>query len=116
MSISSDAFLTALKAASHTSPGPPTKVTTVRFAALPGQQLIDWGGAQRWLGAEQGDANELRQRAERLGGHTALFRGGDRSAEVFHPLPAALHELHRRLKQAFDPRGILNPGRMYAAL
>jgi glycolate oxidase FAD binding subunit len=35
---------------------------------------------------------------------------------VFHPLPAPLLALHRRLKHSFDPAGILNPGRMYREL
>ncbi|MGB5718313.1 MAG: FAD-linked oxidase C-terminal domain-containing protein, partial [Gammaproteobacteria bacterium] len=50
------------------------------------------------------------------GGHATLFRGGDRDGEVFHPLQAALLSLHQRLKQTFDPAGILNPGRMYREL
>jgi glycolate oxidase FAD binding subunit len=37
----------------------------------------------------------------------------DKSVGAFHPLPATLHELHRRLKAVFDPAGILNPGRLY---
>ena len=37
----------------------------------------------------------------------------DRSAAVFQPLPATLQAIHRRLKQALDPQGIFNPGRMY---
>lgn len=36
--------------------------------------------------------------------------------EVFQPLPPALLALHRRLKAALDPRGILNPGRIYPEL
>ena len=35
---------------------------------------------------------------------------------VFQPLPPALLALHRRLKAALDPRGILNPGRIYPEL
>jgi glycolate oxidase FAD binding subunit len=45
-------------------------------------------------------------------GHATLFRGGERAAGVFHPLAPALAKIHRRLKDAFDPAGILNPGRM----
>ena len=44
-----------------------------------------------------------------------IFRNGDGN-EVFHPLPGPLLALHRRLKQRFDPAGILNPGRMYPDL
>ena len=82
---------------------------------LPGRQLVEWGGAQRWL---RGDATgeAIRAKAEQVRGHATLFRGGDRTGEVFHPLPAPLMSLHRNLKRAFDPRGLLNPGRMYADL
>ena len=75
-------------------------------------QLIEWGGGLRWARGEL-DALTLRSTAERLGGHATLFRGGDRAAGVFHPLRPALMKIHRRLKDAFDPASILNPGRMY---
>jgi glycolate oxidase FAD binding subunit len=82
---------------------------------LPGKQLIEWGGAQRWLRSEA-DADIVRAAAARAGGHATLFRGGDRDGEVFHPLPPAIMTFHRRLKQAFDPGGIFNRGRLYAEL
>jgi glycolate oxidase FAD binding subunit len=83
--------------------------------ALPGAQLIEWGGALRWL-VSQGDPRTIRESAQRAGGHAALFRGGDKSAGVFQPLAPALMELHRKLKREFDPQGVFNPGRMYADL
>ncbi|HUI99736.1 MAG TPA: glycolate oxidase subunit GlcE [Usitatibacter sp.] len=75
-------------------------------------QLVDWGGGVRWI---RGDLDPLaiRSSADRAGGHATLFRGGDKSAGVFHPLAPAVLKIHRRLKAAFDPAGILNPGRMY---
>jgi glycolate oxidase FAD binding subunit len=82
---------------------------------LPGKQLIEWGGAQRWLRSEA-DADIVRAAAARAGGHATLFRGGDRDGEMFHPLPPAIMTFHRRLKQAFDPGGIFNRGRLYAEL
>jgi glycolate oxidase FAD binding subunit len=80
--------------------------------ALAGTQLIEWGGALRWLNSTA-DAKTIREAAARAGGHATLFRGGDRSAGVFQPLPPVLMKLHRNLKQAFDPSGIFNPGRLY---
>ena len=79
---------------------------------LEGDTLLDWGGAQRWLRSEQ-SAETIRSTVESVGGHATLFRGGDRSGEIFHPLQPALLSLHQRLKKTFDPAGILNPGRMY---
>jgi glycolate oxidase FAD binding subunit len=83
--------------------------------ALGGRQLIEWGGALRWLAGE-GDAGKVRHRASELGGHATLFRGGEREGEVFQPLVPPLMALHRRLKAAFDPAGIFNPGRLYQGL
>ena len=77
----------------------------------PKAQLVEWGGGLRWT---PGPVNtlDLRSSVERLGGHATIFRGGD-GADVFHPLRPALAKIHKRLKVAFDPAGILNPGRMY---
>lgn len=80
---------------------------------LPGEQLLEWGGALRWLrsGAETAT---VRAAAARAGGHATLFRAQDKSGGAFAPLPPVLARLHRELKKAFDPAGVLNPGRLYA--
>ena len=80
---------------------------------LPGPVLIEWGGAQRWLRGTV-DAADLRALAEKAGGHATLFRGGDKSGGVFAPLSPGLMEVHRKLKQSFDPYGVFNPGRLYS--
>jgi glycolate oxidase FAD binding subunit len=80
---------------------------------LPGAQLIEWGGALRWL-KTNADAATVRAAAARAGGHATLFRATDKSAGAFAPLPPVLARLHRELKRAFDPAGILNPGRLAA--
>ncbi len=74
-------------------------------------QFIDWGGALRWVRSER----PLWETAAALGGHATRWRAGD-AGEVFQPLPAGLMALHRRLKAAFDPQGILNPGRLFEGL
>jgi glycolate oxidase FAD binding subunit len=79
---------------------------------LQGEQCIEWGGAQRWL-KTTASAAEIRAAAEQVGGHATLFKGGDKSVGVFHPLQPAVERIHRNLKNAFDPAGIFNPGRMF---
>lgn len=84
-------------------------------AALPlklaGHWFLDWGGALRWLRSDEPPAKVFAVVGE-AGGHATLFRGeGD--GQVFQPLPAQLLTLHRNLKQAFDPAGLFNPGRLY---
>lgn len=78
---------------------------------LPGRWLLDWGGAQRWYA---GDAmpTQVRRAAEHAQGHATLYRGHAGESR-FHPLSAPVAALHRRLKAALDPSGILNPGRLY---
>jgi len=87
---------------------------TAPYRDLGGEQLIEWGGALRWLVAgAPTDAAEVRAWTRGNGGHATLFRATDKAAGAFHPLPDALHQLHRRLKATFDPAGILNRGRLY---
>jgi len=87
--------------------------STAPFTDLGGDQLIEWGGALRWLAAgARTDAAKVRAWASSQGGHATLFRAQDRSVEAFHPLPPVLAGLHKRLKATFDPNGILNPGRL----
>lgn len=78
---------------------------------LPGKLLITWGGAERWLKSDAAAA-DIRARITPHGGHATQYSGA-KSNGVFHPLPAAHMKYQQRLKQQFDPRGILNPGRMY---
>jgi glycolate oxidase FAD binding subunit len=80
-----------------------------------GEQCIEWGGALRWLQTSV-PAKAVRERAQSLGGHATLFRGGDRAQGVFTPLTAPLAAIHQRLKDEFDPARIFNPGRMYEGL
>ena len=88
--------------------------STAPDAGLDGLRAIEWGGAQRWYA---GELAAVRGAAARLGGHAVLYRAPEslRCREgAFAPLAPAMLALHRRLKKSFDPRGILNPGRLYA--
>jgi glycolate oxidase FAD binding subunit len=82
---------------------------------LPGQQLVEWGGAQRWLCTPL-PAAQVREAAAAAGGHATLFRGADKSAGVLTPLKPPLDRIHRELKAAFDPDRVFNPGRLYPGL
>jgi glycolate oxidase FAD binding subunit len=79
---------------------------------LPGEQMIEWNGALRWL-RTRADAAAVRAAAQRAGGHASLFRAADKAAGAFAPLSPVLLRLHRELKAAFDPAGIFNRGRLY---
>jgi FAD/FMN-containing dehydrogenase len=80
--------------------------------SLPGQTLIEWGGAQRWL-RSRAPVAELRHAAAQAGGHATLFRGATAADAVFTPLDATQQRLQQQLKRAFDPQGLFNRGRLY---
>jgi glycolate oxidase FAD binding subunit len=82
---------------------------------LSGEQLLEWGGAQRWI-CTSAPASHLREVAAAVGGHAVLFRSRDKSAGTFAPLPGALQRIHEELKRAFDPQRIFNPGRLLPGL
>lgn len=67
-------------------------------------RLIDWGGAQRWLTEPPGEVEA---------GYATRVKSSAPDASRFAPLPAYQMRIHKNLKAAFDPKGILNPGKMY---
>jgi glycolate oxidase FAD binding subunit len=74
---------------------------------LPGELLLDWGGAQRWLLSNH-TAETLSEIARSAGGHLRPYH---QRQPV--PLSPGLMLLHQRLKAAFDPAGILNPDQFF---
>lgn len=114
-------FWTGLREMTHSFLQPhnaPLWRLAVRSATPPlglGEEWIDWGGAQRWLRSDH-DAAAVRHAATQAGGHALVFSGGDRTGEVFHPLSPAVELIHQRLKKAFDPQRLFNPGRWYPEL
>lgn len=76
-----------------------------------GKWFIDWGGSLRWCKTNE-DAQKIRNHVEAVGGHATIFRN-DVVDDVFHPLPDSIKQIHTRLKYAFDPDKVINPGKMY---
>jgi glycolate oxidase FAD binding subunit len=88
------------------------------FPAAPA--IADWGGGLIWLNLDgtSDSAAQLRLRAAKTGGHATLISASEEtrmSIGVFQPQPAPLAALTKRVKESFDPLGILNPGRVYAS-
>lgn len=81
---------------------------------LPGDQLIDWAGAQRWLKSDA-SGSEIRRIVSAAGGHATCFSHGVDDSP-FQPLATPLLRYHRQLKAQLDPHGVFNPGRMYAEI
>jgi glycolate oxidase FAD binding subunit len=81
--------------------------------------FYDWAGGLVWLdvpSTADGSTAAIRAAIAPATGHATLIRAPATlraSIEVFQPQPPALAALTRRMKEAFDPAGILNPGRMY---
>jgi glycolate dehydrogenase FAD-binding subunit len=88
----------------------------------PAQMLYDWAGGLIWLALDPSDdagAAHVRRAVAAIGGHATLIRApaAVRAAiDVFAPQDAAVAALTRRVKESFDPKGVLNPGRMWAGI
>lgn len=84
--------------------------------------LYDWSGGLVWISCGDGQIHDddIRDAVTMVGGgHATLVRADAAvraSCDVFQPQPSALAALSRRLKQQFDPHGVLNPGRMVASM
>jgi glycolate oxidase FAD binding subunit len=84
------------------------------------EYFYDWAGGLIWAALPAtGDGGAARVRAALKGGHATLIRApaAIRTAvPVFEPQEAELAALTRRVKESFDPKGVLGPGRMYAGV
>lgn len=104
-----------------TAPGQGAALASAIRGAIAGRHFFDWGGGLIWLAvdADEAAARVVREAVRRHGGHATLIRAPEdlRAAiDVFEPLSEPLTRLQQRVKASFDPDGILNPGRMYAAI
>jgi glycolate oxidase FAD binding subunit len=89
----------------------PSTTPPLQIAAEP---LIDWGGALRWYGGELSGC-DVRGLVVAARG-TAMRWRGEGSGTRFHPLAPAVEEIHKRLKNSFDPQGLFNRGRLLVDL
>lgn len=86
------------------------------------QMFYDWGGGLVWLAmpfAGEPDAAAIRSAVAAVGGHATLVRAPASvraSVDVFAPEEPAVRALGKRVKESFDPKGVLNPGRMWAGI
>lgn len=94
---------------------PPAQAPTVLASMKAGlnfDHYLDWGGGLIWIATRQKDAYEtIRAAIPQGGGHATLIRGTE-DVPVFQPQPGPVTALSRRLREQFDPKGILNSGRM----
>ena len=83
-----------------------------------GEVIYDWGGGLVWAAlppSADAHAAPLRRRLAAIGGHATLLRadeGTRRAVDVFHPQAKGVAALSERVRQSFDPKSILNRGRL----
>jgi glycolate oxidase FAD binding subunit len=99
----------------------PTRGHEIVAQLTPAAQVYyDWGGGLLWIAmpfSDEPDAAAVRKAVAKCGGHATLIRApaSVRAAvDVFQPEDAGVAALNKRVKDAFDPKGVLNPGRMWA--
>ena len=89
---------------------------TTAAMALPWAQLVEWHGALRWAWAPEAAAAQLQKLAQEAGGNATIFiaahAGSTGPRGNFHSQSDAVNAVTERLKLAFDPHGIFNPGRL----
>ncbi len=90
---------------------------------LDAEYFYDWGGGLIWLApsgvGEDAGAAKLRAATGAGGGHATLIRAAAEiraEVPVFQPQEPAMAALTERVKDGFDPKRVLNPGRMYAGV
>jgi len=102
---------------------PPAQGHVIAATVTPAAQMFyDWGGGLIWLAmpfAGEPGAGAIREAVAGVGGHATLVRAdaGLRAAvDVFQPEEPAIAALNKRVKESFDPKGLINPGRLWAGV
>ena len=95
----------------------------IAAAVTPAAQMFyDWAGGLIWLAmpfAAEPGAAAIREAVAAIGGHATLIRADTAvraAVDVFQPENAAVRALSQRVKESFDPKGLLNPGRLWAGV
>ena len=78
-----------------------------------GSWLTEWGGGQRWLKSSE-PAAQVFEKCRAAAAHATCYHANHDETVRFQPLTGTLLKLHQRLKTAFDPQGLINPGRYHA--
>jgi glycolate oxidase FAD binding subunit len=105
-----------------TAPAKGAEVGAMISAQVPSELIYDWAGGLVWVApaaADDAGASAVRGAVAACGGHATLVRAdaATRAAvDVFEPQDQGLAALTKRVKEGFDPRGVLNPGRMWAGV
>ena len=103
-----------------TAPGKGHEIANIITPAA--QMFYDWGGGLVWVAmpiADEPNAAAIRRAVAQVGGHATLIRAPAAvraAADVFEPEEAVVAALSKRVKEGFDPKGVLNPGRMWAGV
>jgi glycolate oxidase FAD binding subunit len=103
-----------------TKPTAGARVVAAIGSYMPCNAFYDWSGGLIWVevpATSDAGVADIRRVAATHGGYATLVRATPEvraAVDVFQPLEPGLEMISRRLKTAFDPSGILNPGRMYA--
>ena len=102
---------------------PPSRGHEIAGAITPAAQMFyDWAGGLIWVAMpleNEPDAPAIRRAVAAVGGHATLVRAPAAvraSVDVFAPEDSAMGALTKRVKESFDPKGLLNPGRMWAGV
>ncbi len=100
----------------------PSRAAEIANFISPGAQMFyDWAGGLVWIAmpTPEPDAASVRAAVAQIGGHATLIRAPASvraTLDVFQPQDAGMAALTKRVKDSFDPKGVLNPGRMWAGV
>jgi glycolate oxidase FAD binding subunit len=105
-----------------TAPSQGAEVATAIVRQAGAQVFYDWAGGLIWvecLPSSDAGAALVHRAVAAAGGHATLIRAPAAlraAVDVFTPQDSGLAALSRRVKESFDPKGMLNSGRMWAGI